>query len=202
MDSSQYIVSSSARGLGRHCSGFENRSSSGPLSKKSEKSPDGGGQARTHRTSQVRPVQLAPPVCTTHARTNCARRASVSCVVRERQVARPVSSRRAARSTEPPIARICGVRRHIHPCASEHQRTPALQGAPSLPIRAPRLAVPTAQARMTRTRGLHATSSSIRSENHMSSLPERRIARRFFLFRWHRAHTCHTLNFRTATSAD
>ena len=91
-------------------SGFENRNNSGPLSKKSEKSPDGGGQARTHRTSQFRPVQPAPPVCTTHARTNCARRASVSCVVHARQVARLVSSRRAARATEPPIARICGVR--------------------------------------------------------------------------------------------
>ena len=105
-------------------------------------------------------------------------------------------------STEPPIVRNCGVRRHPHPCVSEQQRTPALQGAPSLPIRAPRLAVPTAQARMPRTRGLHATSSSIRTENHMSSLPERRIAHIAFLFRWHRAHTRHTLNFGTATSAD
>ncbi len=77
-----------------YCSGFENRDSSAPLSdfqKKSENPPDGGGQARTHRTSQVRPVQPAPPVCTTPARTNCARRASVSCVVHARQVARPVS---------------------------------------------------------------------------------------------------------------
>ena len=67
----------------------------------------------------------------------------------------------------------------------------ALQGAPSLPIRAPRLAVPTrtAQARMTRARGLHATRSSIRSDNDTSSLPGRRIACRFCLFRWHRAHT-------------
>jgi hypothetical protein len=56
-----------------------------------------------------------------------------------------------------------------------------LQGAPGLPIRAPRLAVPTAQARMTRARGLHATSSSIRTESHMSSLPERRIVHIFFL---------------------
>ena len=62
--------------------------------------------------------------------------------------------------------------------------------------------MPTAQARLTRTRGLHATRSSIRSDNDMSSLSERRIARRFFLYRWHRAHTCHPLNFRTATSAD
>jgi hypothetical protein len=37
---------------------------------------------------------------------------------------------------------------------------------------------------MTRTRGLHATSSSIRTENYMSSLPERRIAHGCFLFRW------------------
>ena len=159
--------------------------------KKVKKSPDGGGQARTHRTSQFRPVQPAPPVRTTHARTNCARRASVSCVVRERQVARPVSSRRAARSTEPPIARICGVRRHLHPRWSEQQRPPALQGAPGLPIRAPRLAVPTAQARMTRARGLHATRSRRWSDNDTGSLLERRVACRFGLFRWHRAHTCH-----------
>ena len=48
--------------------------------------------------------------------------------------------------------------------------------------------MPTAQARSTRTRGLHATRSSIRSHNDTGSLPERRVARRFFLFRWHRAH--------------
>ena len=54
--------------------------------------------------------------------------------------------------------------------------------------------MPTAQARMTRARGLHATRSSIRSDNDTSSLPVGRIERRFFLFRWHRAHTCHMLN--------
>ena len=53
--------------------------------------------------------------------------------------------------------------------------------------------MPTAQARLTRTRGLHATRSNIRSDNDTSSLPERIISRRFFLFRWHRAHTCHAL---------
>jgi hypothetical protein len=53
--------------------------------------------------------------------------------------------------------------------------------------------MPTAQARMTRARGLHATRSSIRSDHGTSSPPERRIACRFFLFRWHRAHTCHAL---------
>jgi hypothetical protein len=46
---------------------------------------------------------------------------------------------------------------------------------------------------MTRARGLHATRSRFRSENDASSLPERRIERRFVLFRWHRAHTCHAL---------
>jgi hypothetical protein len=40
--------------------------------------------------------------------------------------------------------------------------------------------MPTAQARLTRTRGLHATRSSIRSDNDMSSLPERRVACIFF----------------------
>jgi hypothetical protein len=53
--------------------------------------------------------------------------------------------------------------------------------------------MPTAQARMTRARGLHATRSSIRSDNGTSSLPEQRIECRFVLFRWHRAHTCHAL---------
>ena len=53
--------------------------------------------------------------------------------------------------------------------------------------------MPTAQARMTRARGLHATRSNIRSDNGTSSLPEQRIECRFVLFRWHRAHTCHAL---------
>ena len=53
--------------------------------------------------------------------------------------------------------------------------------------------MPTAQARTTRARGLHATRSRIRSDNGTSSLPERRIECRFVLFRWHRANTCHAL---------
>jgi hypothetical protein len=57
--------------------------------------------------------------------------------------------------------------------------------------------MPTAQARLTRARGLHATRRSIRSDNDRSSLPERRVSRRFFFFRWHRALTCHTLDVRT-----
>jgi hypothetical protein len=117
-----------------------------------------------------------------------------SCAARERQVARPVSRRRAARPTGPPIPRKCGARRHPNPCVSEYQRPPALQDAPSLPIRAPRLAMPTAPAHMTRARGLHATRSTIRSDCDTSSLPDPRSERRFFLFRWHRAHTCHTGN--------
>ena len=40
---------------------------------------------------------------------------------------------------------------------------------------------------MTRARGLHATRSRVPSDIDTSSLPERRIERRFFLFRWHRA---------------
>jgi hypothetical protein len=123
-----------------------------------------------------------------------------SCAVRERQVARPVSRHRAARPTGPPIARSCGARRHPSSCVSEYQRRgpPALQARDaatgSLPIRAPGLAMPTAQARMTRARGLHAIRSIIRSDNDTSSLPERRTARRFFLFRWHRAYTSDTGN--------
>jgi hypothetical protein len=53
--------------------------------------------------------------------------------------------------------------------------------------------MPTAQARMTRARGLHATRSNTRSDNGTSSLPEQRIECRLVLFRWHRAHTCHAL---------
>ena len=53
--------------------------------------------------------------------------------------------------------------------------------------------MPTAQARMTRARGLHATRSNTRSDNGTSSLPEQRIACRFVFFRGHRAHTCHPL---------
>ena len=64
----------------------------------------------------------------------------------------------------------------------------------SLPARAAVLATPTAQARMTRARGLHATRSRVRSDIDTSSLPERRIERRFLLFRWHRARTCDTGN--------
>ena len=53
--------------------------------------------------------------------------------------------------------------------------------------------MPTAQARMTRARGLHASRSSIRSDNGTSSLREQRVESRFVLFRWHRALTCHAL---------
>ena len=56
------------------------------------------------------------------------------CAVRERQGARPVSRRRAARPTGPPIARSCGARRHLPSCCSKYRCPPALQGAPSLPI--------------------------------------------------------------------
>jgi hypothetical protein len=56
---------------------------------------------------------------------------------------------------------------------------------------------------LTRARALHAARSSIRSDSDTSSLEERGIARAdFFLFRWHRAHTCHTLNVMTSTSTD
>ncbi len=68
------------------------------------------------------------------------------------------------------------------------------------------VAMLTAQARLTRARGLHATRSRRWSDNDTSSLPEqnRDIACRFLFFRWHRAHTCHAqaLNVRTATSTD
>jgi hypothetical protein len=118
------------------------------------------------------------------------------CALRERQMARPDTRRRAARPTGPPIAQNCGARRHPPSCVSEYQRPPALQDAPRLPIRAPGLAMPTAQARMTRAlaRCLHATRSRFRSDNDASSLPERRIACGFFLFRWHRAYTSDTGN--------
>jgi hypothetical protein len=109
-----------------------------------------------------------------HSKISRARLNFESCAVRERQVARPVSRHRAARPTGPPIARNCGARRHPPSCVSEYQRRgpPALQDAASLrlPIRAPGLAMPTAQARMTRERGLHAIRSRIRSDNDTSSL--------------------------------
>jgi hypothetical protein len=60
--------------------------------------------------------------------------ALASCAVRERQGARPVSRRRAARPTGPPIARSCGLRRHLSSCFSKYRCPPALQGAPSPPI--------------------------------------------------------------------
>ena len=41
-----------------------------------------------------------------------------SCAVRERQAARPVSRRRAARPTGPPMARNYGSRRHLPSCGS------------------------------------------------------------------------------------
>jgi hypothetical protein len=44
--------------------------------------------------------------------------AFASCAVHERQAARPVSRRRAARPTGLPIARNCGARRHLPSCGS------------------------------------------------------------------------------------
>ncbi len=46
--------------------------------------------------------------------------AFASSAVRERQVARRVSRRRATRPTGPPIARNYGSQRHLHPCVSAH----------------------------------------------------------------------------------
>jgi hypothetical protein len=65
--------------------------------------------------------------------------------------------------------------------------------------------MPTAQARMTRARGLHATRSRIRSDSDTSSLPERRIACRFFLFKVPMAscaYVPHPEHQDTATSTD
>ncbi len=53
--------------------------------------------------------------------------------------------------------------------------------------------MPTAQARMTRARGLRATRSRRWAHTDTDSLPEQKVTCIFFLFRWHRAHTCHAL---------
>ena len=92
------------------------------------------GTSLTHCTSLARPIQPTRPLYMTHSRAQNYLGAFVSYAVRERQVARPVSRRRAARPTGQPIARICGALRHITSCVSEHRRPTALQGAPSLPI--------------------------------------------------------------------
>ena len=83
------------------------------------------GQAISFRASHVCPIQPVRPARTTHARSNLAFGA---CILRghERQVARPVARRWAARPTGPPMARSCGARRHLPSCGSEHQRPPWL----------------------------------------------------------------------------
>ena len=75
---------------------------------------------------------------------------------------------------------------------------------PMDPLRRPWRCRRVARARLTRITWPQCMrpKGSIRSDNGMSSLPERRISCGFFLFRWHHAHTCHTVNVRTATSTD
>ncbi len=111
-----------------------------------------------------------------------------------------IRSRRSAalRSAKPPTGRRApssrgriSVAGRISAVTGASQRLAGFAGCSSPSYLSSPLAMPTAQARMTRARGLHAIRSSIRSDNGTSSLPERRIACRFFLFRWHRAHTCH-----------
>ena len=78
------------------------------------------GFVLTHRTSHGRPIRPARPAYTTHAHSKKYLGAFASCAVRERQVARPVSRRRAAQPTGPPIARNCGEQPHRHSSVSEH----------------------------------------------------------------------------------
>jgi len=89
------------------------------------------GLSLAHCTSHARPIQPAWPAHATHARS-CILVSFwlqlAACAVRERQVVRPVSRRRAARPTGPPIARNCGARRHLPSCASGHQRPPGFAG--------------------------------------------------------------------------
>jgi hypothetical protein len=85
------------------------------------------GYNSSHVTSSPHPTG---PACLHDpgASKSCSARV---CILRGSRTAggRPVSSRRAARSTVPTadspswIARNCGVRRHMHPCVSEQQRT-------------------------------------------------------------------------------
>ena len=97
---------------------------------------------RSHVTLSPHPTGPASAVLVRPMRVKISlgrvQQASCTVQVRERQVARPDSRRRAARPTGPPIAPagnliyllpICGARRHLHPCGSEHQCPPALQGA-------------------------------------------------------------------------
>jgi hypothetical protein len=92
------------------------------------------GQAITRRTSHGRPIQPALPAYMTHLPSNISRARLHPARLANGRFAYPVSRRRAARPTGPPIAPSCGVRRHLTSCGSEHQCPPALQGAPSLPI--------------------------------------------------------------------
>ena len=76
-----------------------------------------------------------------------------------------------------------------HANATEGRSGVAAQVARSLPIRVRSLVMPTGQVRMSRTRRLHATKSSIRPYTDTSS-DEQSTACKSFFFRWHRAHTC------------
>ena len=93
------------------------------------------GTLITLRASRVRPIQPTLPAHTICARSKTA---FLAFNLRGSRAARGwlPSRGRAARPTGSPIARNCGARRHLHSCASEHQRPPAVQGAPglSLPI--------------------------------------------------------------------
>ena len=95
--------------------------------------PDWPGIASSFRASRVRPIQLSRSVHMVGAHSKLT--FGLSNMRGSRAAGGWLPSRgRAARPTGSPIARNCGARQHLHSCVSGHQRPPALQGAPNLPI--------------------------------------------------------------------
>jgi hypothetical protein len=95
--------------------------------------PDWPGIASSFRASRVRPIQLIRSVHMVGAHSKLT--FGLSNMRGSRAARGWLPSRgRAARPTGSPIARNCGARQHLHSCVSGHQRPPALQGAPNLPI--------------------------------------------------------------------
>jgi hypothetical protein len=95
--------------------------------------PDWPGIASSFRASRVRPIQLSRSVHMVGAHSKLT--FGLSNMRGSRAARGWLPSRgRAARPTGSPIARNCGARQHLHSCVSGHQRPPALQGAPNLPI--------------------------------------------------------------------
>jgi hypothetical protein len=80
--------------------------------------------------SVTRSPHPTAPACSYDPCASKAISARLPCAVRERQGARPVARRRAARPTGTPITRSCGARRHMPSCGSKYQCPSALQESP------------------------------------------------------------------------